>query len=284
MNEDEEAEFSQVTATASPWEYTPRGLDNEVRDMIEKPLSKSKIDKLNKNIYGCVYIVENKSRPKGHWKIGTTDKRTKQRGKEIQNACHDLIKPIHDSPRILTAKRAEEICHTHLKFFNRLYHCKRCKTTSGNRKEHTEYFELRYKTILRYVVLWTSFVEKEPYDENGKLKPFWMERLQNLQSCSEDEGHEDHDARLDRWNSFVNSTTSIEIELTKIELGKTEVQNSSLWKLMLTWTFVVLCWDLRGEFWFWHVQSRLLFIIGATLVCLHSPSTMLSIKSLFKRN
>jgi len=46
---------------------------------------------------------------------------------------------------------------------------------------------------------------REPYQRStGQLKPFWNNRIDAVALSSNHEQHDDHDARHDRWQNFVN--------------------------------------------------------------------------------
>jgi hypothetical protein len=177
-------------------------LHQELCHLMLAPLSDDKKEKLKSGTFGCVYILENTKHMPGHWKIGTTDGWPADRALQWTRSCGVPINLHYFSPSVKVAKRAEELCHIHLRHFNKMYDCRKCKTTNDVSSRHMEYFKLPYDVAQRYVLLWSKFLHHEPYDRTGKLNKFWIDRLASVWPPV-DNNHGDHEEQLQRWTSFV---------------------------------------------------------------------------------
>lgn len=178
----------------------PRAIDDKIRKRLREPLT---VGQVSSDAKGYVYILEAVDEP-GLFKIGSTDKTVTERKQQIQQACGRPLNECYRSEPLGFAQRAEKLCHDMLHFFRRPYACARCVSSSTKQATcHEEWFKVPLEVAIDCVKLWTTFLRTQPFDSYGKLIPFWQERLQHLQACSDNETHSDHRLRLRRWEGFA---------------------------------------------------------------------------------
>jgi hypothetical protein len=286
--QDYSEEPSQAPSIEQTQNATCKELDEHLRTVICKPLLPCLADKLKKDKTGCVYIVKNMSLGDNLWKIGTTDDDPVKRADKLTKDCGVTIQHHHSSLQIKTAMRAEDLCHTHLRFFNRIYSCAKCKTKKGVATRHREYFELELATAKDYVNLWSSFLGHMPYGGTGKLHEFWRKRLQQVPKPLGNEGHGDHKAQLERWRSFVTlndaelNTWRLSMKVGIVERLcswgdvfsswlQTWYDKAELWRSLFVITAFIATVDLRGSYgvcgegWMWGLFSRTGIVAGVLL-------------------
>jgi hypothetical protein len=102
--------------------------------------------------------------------------------------------------------KVEELVHTELLNFRRLFNCKKCMNAKGTETEHQEWFAVDEEIALRTVQRWRRFIELEPYDENGILKDHWsrMIRPKNMEHPDAEEQWNDSQSRDIRWTKWLD--------------------------------------------------------------------------------
>lgn len=102
--------------------------------------------------------------------------------------------------------KVEELVHTELQNFRRLFNCKKCRNAKGNETEHQEWFAVEEEVALRSVQRWRRFIELEPYDENGILKDHWSRMIQpkNMEHPDAEEQWNDSRSRDIRWTKWLD--------------------------------------------------------------------------------
>lgn len=179
-------------------------LDDQLRFMIKRSLTPRQVEALANNTLGYVYILENRIDLKdGFWKIGMTNGLPTDRAATWSKTCKVPIKHHYHGPAIAVARRAEELCQTHLQNFNVPYSCPSCRTSVRKKqKQHGEFFKVDYDRARSYVNLWSEFLHHRPYDESGRLHQFWLEELKKVPR-PEKNLHGDHEEQLERWGKFL---------------------------------------------------------------------------------
>lgn len=102
--------------------------------------------------------------------------------------------------------KVEELVHTELLNFRRLFNCKKCRNAKGTETEHQEWFAVDEEVALRTVQRWRRFIELEPYDENGILKDHWSRMIQpkNMEHPDAEEQWNDSQSRDIRWTKWLD--------------------------------------------------------------------------------
>lgn len=96
--------------------------------------------------------------------------------------------------------RAEHLAQKELAHFRDRTKC-RCGI------QHREYFSLDAQIAIAAVNRWRRFCAAKPYDDSGKLRPFWAHRLRQRQfraHAAETAGN--HATCAERWDHFVDAT------------------------------------------------------------------------------
>jgi hypothetical protein len=182
---------------------TPSYIDDKIRKRVKEPLTPTQITERAK---GYVYIFEAVDQP-GILKIGSTDRTVTERKEEIEQSCGRLLVEHYRSKLLPSAQRAEKLCHDMLRYYRRPYSCNRCKNGNTARATfHGEWFEISPDVAQNCVGLWTDFLLAQPYNSEGKLNPFWHERLENTEGCAGEERHCDHHIRHQRWRAFISAS------------------------------------------------------------------------------
>ena len=127
------------------------------------------------------------------------------------------------------ALRVEALVHSDLRPHRWYFKCgcgrkKREQLDDGKHiTEHREWYEVPDEVALETIRLWGDFILRNPYGNlrTGKLHKLqddWIQRLKTRSPVPEDERHEHHQRRLDRWKLLLrqvpieetDSATSIE--------------------------------------------------------------------------
>jgi hypothetical protein len=101
--------------------------------------------------------------------------------------------------------KVEELVHTELQNFQRLFKCK-CRNAKSTETEHQEWFAVEEEVAPRTVQRWRRFIELEPYDENGILKGYWsnMIRPKKMEHPDAEEQWNDSRSRDRRWTKWLD--------------------------------------------------------------------------------
>ncbi|KAI0147640.1 hypothetical protein GGR57DRAFT_476215 [Xylariaceae sp. FL1272] len=142
-------------------------------------------------------------------KIGETASTGQQRLKRIKAKCRvfSSITQEEDPERdpISLGHRVEQLVHAELREYQFRFIC-----TCG--AQHGEYFEVDKPTAMEAVQRWRAFCASEPYDADGNLLPFWVDRLRRLDTlCQRDyrfralcAGGDSKDIRRMRWQIYTS--------------------------------------------------------------------------------
>jgi hypothetical protein len=184
-------------------------VDGKIRKKLTDSLTKKQADeKKAGNNYIFLAVFE---QGKELLKIGRTEYCVFTRVTAIQKTCGPVkIKPLYDLDLVPMKlyERVEHLIHAELMHFRYNFTCE-CKTA------HREYFDVSVERVRRSSDRWKSFCRRKPYDEGGRLKKFWLQRL--LQKPPKDPTTE-CDLRLDdewierHWEWYVNPT---EVEIVR---------------------------------------------------------------------
>ncbi|KAI1310297.1 hypothetical protein F5Y03DRAFT_345683 [Xylaria venustula] len=140
-------------------------------------------------------------------KIGSTNQAELDRMNDILSECkhssiHQEVGP--QGAPISLFRKAEKLAHAHLDDRKYDFACV-CGTS------HREYFDVDTAEAQRVIQCWRTFCESEPYDANGKLRPFWQHRLNQRHKLrywdgQGTEGMSELESRRLRWEVFANPT------------------------------------------------------------------------------
>ncbi|RYP24910.1 hypothetical protein DL766_007177 [Monosporascus sp. MC13-8B] len=260
-------EASESPGTPSRCRGTPRKLltpsqvDAKIADILNKPLTKAKLNVAEELGNNYIFEVVPKSDPsKRIVKIGVTKGSEQDRLKRIKSVCqHVLVEDQQDDPEHVPVPfyfKVEKLIHAEL--YNFLYVFD-CHCGDGSRS-HGEYFDVDRATAQEIAQRWRRFCRLRPYGADGRLTPFWDYRLRNRNRRVPFESEEsiyDHDKRRQRWERFANPW--------RIEMVVYDVV-----------TLLVKIWR-----WKWQVATImqsfyiafLLIIVRTTLTTSKSPST-----------
>lgn len=187
---------------------------------------------------GDVYVLQNPEWP-NHVKIGQTYGDPEKRITVIKKLCKiECLEQVVDTERrdFRNYELVEKLCHKELKNFKKELLCKSCKTKKGEQQTHHEWFQVKPEVAVRTVQKWRKWMSLSPYDENGRLGPWWREkpgeglvgeRLPNVQK----ETIDDHDSRHQRWSRWLEKPTARERTMFEIWIYFCDVrpERKSLW-------------------------------------------------------
>ena len=206
----------------------PGDIDNKIKDVLKRPLSKT--DK--SNTLGQNYIFEamvnapnedddddevyetnaagdpirtppeRKKKTISLLKIGSTKNGTDKRSGRISRECrHSDVREKYfpeDRP-IRLYSRMEKLVQAELAHLQHQFKCSCGKT-------HEEYFNVTEDLAREVARRWRTFCILEPYGDDGMLKPFWEYKLNNLRNSEKSETLDCHEERAKRWGEFSNPT------------------------------------------------------------------------------
>lgn len=173
--------------------------DKKIQDCLRKPLpAGQKKDEVGNNYIFDIITADGSG--VRLVKIGSTSGSERLRLQRIAKACRHLKIEEQDDPEhvpIRLYKRAEFLMHAELEGFKHSFNCQ-CKV-----HDHREYFHVDKSFALEVVQRWRRFCEGEPYDNEGKLRPFWEHRLRKLRVWKPDT-KVDREQQGGRWEWFIN--------------------------------------------------------------------------------
>ncbi len=150
---------------------TPKQINRAIRNIIKEPLSPN--EKKDLSATGSAYIFKSTdadAHQNPYLKIGFSCNLEK-RMKQWEYRCGYKPKLMSHSETSLT-RRAESLVH------KQLQECrKRQKQCPGCGASHIEFFDVRLSEANRVIGLWVEWIEHQPYDEDGMLKPEWRKKL-----------------------------------------------------------------------------------------------------------
>lgn len=182
---------------------SPRHIDFNIHQMIRNPFkctNMSNETKEDDGKAGFVYVFKHGRDEEAlmngdhQIKIGySVDPKNRQ--SKIKAVCRRTISHVIDENLvwIRLARIAEKLAKKELepwKFDSRCV----CGT------KHTEIFNTTEEHALKVRQRWVSFCAREPWGENGELKPFWMDRLNSRRPVT---GDSEHDCDDRRWDDFT---------------------------------------------------------------------------------
>jgi hypothetical protein len=118
-------------------------------------------------------------------KIGYTCDTVQSRVQIWERQCNQKLAIVFAEP-VPHASKLESLIHLSL------YHERRSETRcNGCEKRHIEWFEVTLKRAKQVLRMWKAWIETEPYDEDGNLKPVWTKHIERF--------------RMDKMNSSLES-------------------------------------------------------------------------------
>ncbi|KAL8727283.1 MAG: hypothetical protein Q9166_006164 [cf. Caloplaca sp. 2 TL-2023] len=132
---------------------------------------------------GLIYGFSSVDQPK-YIKIGLTKQPIQKRGKQIIRCACD-INPLQVENIICQVhlhKRLEKIILKSLEPQRCKFTCDKCGSSEkvGRQKPtvHGEWFQIDANVAAEHVEQWRRWMLSEPYDENGRLYPRWVDRIE----------------------------------------------------------------------------------------------------------
>ncbi|KAF8856863.1 hypothetical protein BDZ45DRAFT_456023 [Acephala macrosclerotiorum] len=175
------------TASHSPIQVLPVYIDRRLRTLIKK----------NFVTEGYVYVLRAPNNPLV--KIGkTTD--VDKRVHHLERTCGMKLEiiPDYDDTAHKWYDRIEELAQLELANFQQKFQCKKCGTA------HHEWFAVPEDVALSTVRRWRRFIRSNPYHKNGVLLDHWIEMLDKVIWQQPEEKYDDHKARGDRWDRWID--------------------------------------------------------------------------------
>ncbi|KAI1326467.1 hypothetical protein F5Y16DRAFT_374857 [Xylariaceae sp. FL0255] len=183
-----------------------QGIDDNIIKLLKKQPLQAEMNREKPGINYVLDVTYADEPQKTIVKIGYTKSTGQQRLEQIRAQCHVFSsftqKEDPDGDPIFLCHRAEQLVHAELHEYKFHFICT-CET------EHKEYFEVD-KTVAREVVQrWRAFCRSEPYNADGELLPFWIDRLRRLnQLCQKDyrfrPDAEEQERRRMRWKIYTS--------------------------------------------------------------------------------
>ncbi|RYC59642.1 hypothetical protein CHU98_g6567 [Xylaria longipes] len=191
-------------------------IDDRIIEVLLKPLSKTELakDKVGNNY--LFEVVPASDTEKVVVKIGHTTMSEQRRLKRISNQCNHFSMEREADPEggpISLYQKAEKLMQAELYDCTYYFYCA-CGVA------HREYFDVDKTTAQKVIRRWRAFCELEPYDSKGKLRPFWVRRLQERNKLLRTnnggrQGLGEQEERGLRWNQF---TTPTQLEKLSFEI------------------------------------------------------------------
>jgi hypothetical protein len=151
--------------------------------------------------YNYIFIVKRSSEEIALLKVGWTKNIDQRRSRLISTCKYDSIEELPDgvSSRMKYSYIAERLMLAELENFKWQGEC--CC-----RSQHKELFDLPEQDIIVAVFKrWLKFCREDPWDEERKLKPFWVKRLQEMGPYSTVKRSPYDPSRVaQRWENFIN--------------------------------------------------------------------------------
>ncbi|KAF2836075.1 hypothetical protein M501DRAFT_283202 [Patellaria atrata CBS 101060] len=185
---------------------TPSDIDSKIRFLLNE---KIRGDANQPHQVGRIYILSSPQRP-GLLKIGHSSN-IHTRKKQLSDICKINVEEIPYGPQDGATpyfRRVERLVHTDLHNSQRRFHCPspRCKR-NGNTDTgilHQEWFAVDKNTAVRTVRRWLAFTQRDPYDDHGELKRFWVNKISRMPGPGIEEKAGDHALRAARWDGEIN--------------------------------------------------------------------------------
>ena len=166
--------------------HTQNEIDNRLLQIIKT--RKSCGGKVGlKDDCGHIYSYTLLSHPK-YVKIGMTMEKigSSQRVKQQKDTCNQpYVRQIDPEDRdrpFVNFRLAEALVHTQLHNERQSFRCSKCKIKTNNTPvNHCEWFEISVEEGHKVINLWRQWLAySNPYDIDGKLKPYWRWRFEKL--------------------------------------------------------------------------------------------------------
>ena len=162
-----------------PFDPEPKLLNTINNELLRKIRCREREKKFNagKAVHsdttpGYIYIFTLPSRP-GYVKIGKTEIALQNRVSQQKTCCklsYSLIQDANDKP-FRWYGIVEQLVMAEL------HNCRRRLSCSKRKKGHDEWYEISEEKALEVVERWRRWmVQGEPYDSNGLLTPFWVQK------------------------------------------------------------------------------------------------------------
>jgi hypothetical protein len=115
------------------------------------------------------------------------------------------------------ANKVEFLVHRHLHKHRRreILISGACNSGKGCRHVHTEWFDVSSDLASFVVSAWVRWMSNSPYNENGYLKPIWIEQVKFF----------NWNWRSNIWNEWTNSTVSEDKRRAVTEVLITSIKN-----------------------------------------------------------
>jgi hypothetical protein len=177
-------------------EDSPGLIDCSLEQMLRDPYKYIKRQKKTGFVYVFRHGKSEEALMKGDHrvKVGFSED-PETRARKIEWTCKRTIRHVlgDDMKPFETASWAEKLAQKELEHWRSDAPCD-CGT------HHREIFDTTEEHALAVRQRWVSFCKREPWDENGKLKPFWRDRLETRQQVG---GDFEHDSEDRRWDKFT---------------------------------------------------------------------------------
>jgi hypothetical protein len=144
---------------------------------------------------GYIYGFQRKGEK--YIKIGYTQKTVASRVQAWERSCHQKLAVVFGEP-VLHASKVESLIHL------TLYHERRteigcnggkgCKTTT-----HKEWFEVTLERVKHVLGTWKRWIETEPYDKKGNLRPIWIKHIEQARKTKTN-------CSLESWRDWIDIT------------------------------------------------------------------------------
>ncbi|KAE9375027.1 hypothetical protein N431DRAFT_336838 [Stipitochalara longipes BDJ] len=144
----------------------------QIDELIRNEISADVVQEGHVYIFKAPEYFQEKGKP-ALLKIGqSTD--VEKRRKTLKKLCKikDLTRvEDYEAVPLRMYEKIEKLVHAELSNYRRLFYCEECRTL------HQEWFEVSEDMALRTVQRWRRFIRQEPYNENGKLKDYWSNKI-----------------------------------------------------------------------------------------------------------
>ena len=146
------------------------GTDAEVQAL--KTLMARTLSKTEKYLLGDIYMFYHPRVP-NIIRMGVTTRNPEMILTQWRARCSPTLALVSDSLSrpIHCSHRLEQLLHRDLKSKRRPKWCQGCNLV------HQQGFEVTEQFALTTVQLWRRWMETEPYDEDGELKPYWKQQI-----------------------------------------------------------------------------------------------------------
>jgi hypothetical protein len=168
--------------------YPPNKSDTFLRDLYAKITSPLTTESKKSG-----YIYGFKRKGEKYIKIGYT-KTVASRVQAWEISCHQKVAVVFGEP-VPHASKVESLIHLTLYLERRTEIG--CNGNKGCKTTHKEWFEVTLERAKHVLGIWKRWIETQPYDKKGNLKPIWIKHIEQTRKTKTN-------CSLESWRDWID--------------------------------------------------------------------------------